>query len=105
MGKAMGLNQVHAAVHVLVVAVSLTLSFAQFDNSLFAWHPIFMSLGYILFMTEGVLSALSFRSLEGGAERVQAIQGHALLQLRAVVCICLGFGVIFRNKARDSTQT
>lgn len=40
-----------------------------------------------------------FRHLDG-PERVRSIQSHALLQLRAVVCIAVGFGVIYRNKVR-----
>lgn len=44
-------------------------------------------------------SAIMFRHIEG-TERVKAIQSHALLQLRAVLCIAIGFGVIYRNKVR-----
>ena len=56
---------------------------------------------YRLFMSEGVVSALSLRQLEG-PERARAIQGHALLQLRSLVCITLGFCVIYRNKVSGS---
>jgi hypothetical protein len=83
--------------HILLVIVSLSIAFRFFDNTLFAWHPVFMSIGYILFMAEGVISSIMFRHLDG-PERMKAIWSHALLQLRAVFCIAIGFGVIYRNK-------
>ncbi len=55
------------------------------------------SIGYIVFMTEGLIAAIHFRQLDG-LERVKAIWSHALLQLRAVICVLIGFGVIYRNK-------
>lgn len=61
-----------------------------------------MSIGYLLFMTEGLISAIMFRQLDG-PERVRAIQSHALLQLRAVLCIAAGFLVIYRNKVKHAT--
>lgn len=43
------------ALHASVVAVALSLAFVLFDNSLFAWHPVFMAIGFLIFMSEGVL--------------------------------------------------
>jgi len=83
--------------HGSVVIVALSLACCLFDGSLFAWHPALMSVGYIIFMSEGVLSAVMFRTLDG-PERVSAIWSHALLQARAMVCIVAGFVVIYRNK-------
>lgn len=89
--------------HASVALVSLSIAFVLFDKSLFSWHPLFMSLGYLLFMTEGLISAVMFRHLDG-PERVKAIWGHALMQTRALVCICIGFGVIYQNKVRPAAQ-
>lgn len=97
-------GRLSTVLHVSVVIVAVSLCFCLFDGSLFSWHPVFMSLGYIIFMSEGLLAAIMFRSIDG-AERVSAIQSHALLQLRAVLCICLGFGVIYRNKVRSSCES
>ncbi|KXZ44862.1 hypothetical protein GPECTOR_61g815 [Gonium pectorale] len=58
-----------------------------------------MSIGYIVFMTEGLIAAIHLRQIDG-PDRVKAIWSHALLQLRALVCILIGFGVIYRNKAQ-----
>lgn len=104
LGKPKSLQQkLINVLHVLLLLVSLSIAFCLFDNTLFAWHPVFMSIGYILFMAEGLISAVAFRNVEG-QDRVKAIQSHALLQLRAVVCIILGFVVIYRNKVIHGKQ-
>mmetsp|Transcript_30061 Transcript_30061/g.66602 ORF Transcript_30061/g.66602 Transcript_30061/m.66602 type:complete len:240 (+) Transcript_30061:50-769(+) len=91
------------ALHVSVILVALSMAFSLFDTKLFGWHPVFMSLGYILFMTEGLISSVMFRQLDG-PERVRAIQSHALLQLRAILCIIVGFAVIYWNKIIHNKQ-
>eukprot|EP00891_Asterochloris_glomerata_P007354 jgi/Astpho2/7354/gw1.00114.143.1_t len=70
---------------------------SQADTTLFAWHPIFMTAGFLAFMVEGVLTALDFRAREG-MPRVRAIQKHATLQMAASACILLGFTAIVANK-------
>ncbi len=62
-------EKLNILLHISVVLVSLSIAFLLFDNSLFSWHPMFMSIGYLLFMTEGLLSAVMFRHLDG-PERV-----------------------------------
>ncbi len=49
------------------------------------------------FMTEGILAAYKFRSLDGGS-RVQAILNHGWIQTAATISIGLGFLAIYRNK-------
>ncbi|PNW82466.1 hypothetical protein CHLRE_06g280100v5 [Chlamydomonas reinhardtii] len=90
-------NRLTLALHASVALVALSIAFVLFDNSLFAWHPAFMSIGYIVFMTEGLIAAIHFRHIDG-PDRVKAIWSHALLQIRALVCVLIGFGVIYRNK-------
>ena len=43
-------------------------------------HPLFMSIGYVLFMSEGLISGIMFRHLDG-PPRVRAIWSHALMQV------------------------
>lgn len=38
-------------------SISLSIAFILFDSSLFGWHPLFMSVGFLLFMTEGLVGA------------------------------------------------
>ncbi len=87
--------------HILVIVTSLSIAFTVFDGTLFAWHPLFLSIGYLLFMAEGLMSALGFRMLDG-PDRMAGIQGHVLLQIRAMLAIALGFGVIYKNKVTIS---
>lgn len=91
------IGQLVNLLHVSVVIMALSLAFVIFDASLFSWHPVMMSIGYVIFMAEGLIASVMFRHLEG-PERVRAIQSHALMQLRALLCIAIGFGVIYRNK-------
>ena len=90
-----------AAVHGTVVATLATLVVALYNGTLFAWHPILMSLGYIAAMSEGVLSAIKFRRLDG-PQRVAAIQLHFYIQLCAVFAAAGGFAAIYKNKVPDA---
>ena len=77
------------------------------DVSLFAWHPFFMSLGFLSFLTMGVVRSVTFRPLEGTA-RTKAIQVHALLQILALSCAFAGLAAIVQNKVQvklDCAQT
>ena len=57
-----------------------------------------MTLGFLLFMTWGVMSAVQFKGVSPGPDRVKAIWGHAFHQLRAVAAIAGGFAAIYQNK-------
>jgi hypothetical protein len=53
-------------------AILLTISaivdiFYVKGNVLFAWHPAFMTLGFVGLMSEAVLLAFAFRTLEGSS--------------------------------------
>jgi hypothetical protein len=67
--------------HALLFILSLSIAFGAFDGSLFGWHPFAMSLAYVCFMAEGLLSAWGIRSALGD-ERVHGIEAHALMQVR-----------------------
>lgn len=92
-------SRLNLLLHVSATLVSLSVAFTLYDGTLFGWHPLFMSLGFMLFMTEGLIGSVMFRQLDG-PERVQAIWAHALMQGRAFVCILIGFVVIYQNKVR-----
>lgn len=85
------------AVHFLVALLCLSVAMDIYDGSLFSFHPISMTLGFVGLMSEGVLVASRFSRFEGGG-RTRAIQTHALIQAAALVCIMLGFWTIWRNK-------
>ena len=75
-----------------------------FDQSLFSWHPVFMSLGFLSFMTMAVVRSVTFRLLDGKA-RTKAIQIHAMLQVVALGCTFAGLAAIALNKVCSSKLT
>ncbi|GMH42529.1 hypothetical protein BSKO_10448 [Bryopsis sp. KO-2023] len=83
--------------HLAILGTCCTLAFFVFDGSLFSYHPVFMSLAYIVFMSEAVIFATAFRKLDG-EDRVHAIRNHMKLQIGAISCAVVGFGAIFYNK-------
>ena len=84
-------------IHVLVFLLALSIPVAIFNGTLFSWHPTLMSLAFLGFMTEGVTTAILFRSKDGN-ERVAAIQKHLIWQLLGFACLLGGFAAIYRNK-------
>lgn len=86
------LGKLSTLLHASVTIISVSLALACFDNSLFSWHPVFMSLGFLLFMAEGIFAGIQFRSLDG---QVRAVgQGHVrtqgkCLHDRAAACCAL----------------
>lgn len=70
-----------------------------YAGELFAWHPIFMALGFLGFMCEGILAAYHLRPSDGHL-RVVALQNHMWMQVASAVCVFLGFLCIYSNKVR-----
>lgn len=85
------------ATHGALFLTAASLAFLTFNGTLFAWHPFAMSLGFLFFMPEGIISAIGFRQLDG-AERVRGIESHAIMQIRALLLIAIGAGAIIYNK-------
>lgn len=85
------------ALHALSFTLALSLAFGTFNGTLFGWHPFAMSLGYLFFMAEGLLSAWAIRPALP-EERVRGLEAHALMQLRALLFIAIGAAVIIHNK-------
>ena len=51
------------SVHILVIGCAVSIPVAIFNGTLFSWHPTLMSMAFLGFMAEGVLTSISFRSL------------------------------------------
>ena len=88
-------------IHLLVAFLCISTSLDAYNATLFCWHPIMMSLGFLGLMAEGILMAVNLRSVEGG-HRVIAIQLHASVQALGIASIAIGFWAIWRNKVRHS---
>jgi hypothetical protein len=90
-----------ATVHLLACALCLSTAMDLYNGSLFCWHPVLATLGFVGFMSEGMLIAVNFRHFEG-PRRVLAIQIHACVQLAALASIAVGFWAIWQNKVRSA---
>lgn len=81
------------------VAFVVVIAYYLGDYSLFSWHPVCMSVGYMALMTEAVRTAVAFRTTTG-EERVRQITKHMVLNLCALALIVVGFSAIYKNKIR-----
>lgn len=88
------------AAHGTIAATVATLVITLYNGTLFSWHPILMSTGFLGAMSEGVITALKLRSLEG-PPRATAILRHFWIQLLAVIAVSVGFWAIYRNKVNN----
>lgn len=70
---------------------------SAYAGVLFAWHPTFMSVGYLIFMCEGISLAYRARDVDGSL-RVGLLSKHLWTQVAAIVCVSLGFAAIYINK-------
>lgn len=86
-------------VHGLALATVVTMAATQLDGTLFRYHPVTMSLGFVLMMTEAILGAIKFRN-HSGEERVRRITAHMLMNFAGVASIIVGFATIYVNKVR-----
>jgi hypothetical protein len=56
----------------------------------FSWHPFLMTTGFI-----GLLGVSAITKKLGGYKNTKI---HAILSSLGVVCACIGFGIIYKNK-------
>ena len=82
------------------IATSVTASLAWLDGSLFAWHPVLMTVGLLGCATEAALTARTARALEPGPARVAALWRHACWAGSGLACLAAGGAAIFAHKVR-----
>ncbi|EWM20939.1 cytochrome b-561 domain containing 1 [Nannochloropsis gaditana] len=74
--------------------------------TLFSFHPVFMSMGCVLFMTEGILAyrnhaCFQFLSpIMRNSARVKLQNIHRGFHILAAVCVVMGMAFIFSNKVK-----
>lgn len=56
-----------------------------------------MAVGFLGLMTEGILTSIGFRGLDG-SDRLKRLWVHFVWQATAISCIFAGFWVIYANK-------
>ena len=80
-------------------AVVFLVTWRMLDFSLFSYHPVCMTLGYALMMSEAVRAAIFFRGT-AGEDRVRKITKHMGLNLLALALVTIGFIAVYKNKVR-----
>lgn len=93
-------NFVQQLAILVTIAISIAVLPGIYRGDLFSFHPLLMSIGFLGFMSEGILAAHRLRHLNftDGATRVAGLQNHMWIQFTSTVCITLGFYAIYRNK-------
>ena len=61
----------------------------------FTWHPVFMTLGFLFFMTEGILTY--YRGVAARENKASSRRTHMRFQGLGFVCVLLGFISIWRS--------
>lgn len=83
--------------HALTLGLAGTIVYKLNDGSLFSWHPMLMSVGFLALMAQGIMRAIDFRRVTGEA-RTSRIFTHSALQNLGIVCSLGGFAAIYMNK-------
>jgi cytochrome b-561 domain-containing protein 2 len=92
------INFVQQLAILATIAISVAVLPGIYRGDLFSFHPLLMSIGFLGFMSEGILAAHRLRHNTDGATRVAGLQNHMWIQFTSTVCITLGFYAIYRNK-------
>jgi len=84
------------AIRFVTFTLTLTLFFTMASSpglgSIFSWHPIFMMLGFVVFMTEGLLAyVISVPEIS----RSNARKRHGKFQVIALACVFVGYLAVF----------
>ncbi|XP_016304023.1 cytochrome b561 domain-containing protein 1-like [Sinocyclocheilus anshuiensis] len=87
------------AAHIISLGlVILTSILSRPGTSLFSWHPVCMSLGFCLCMTEGILLFSAEGSPFCFKSRKWKVRLHWFLQALLLVCGATGFGFMVASK-------
>eukprot|EP01059_Diplonema_ambulator_P032750 TRINITY_DN6584_c0_g1_i2.p1 TRINITY_DN6584_c0_g1~~TRINITY_DN6584_c0_g1_i2.p1 ORF type:complete len:210 (+),score=41.08 TRINITY_DN6584_c0_g1_i2:589-1218(+) len=69
----------------------------------FYWHPVMMTVGYVILMSHGVLTAtIAVNTM--GDQRLQLLKKHMLVQILANLCVVGGLVAIYQNKELHGKQ-
>jgi hypothetical protein len=88
------------ALQLLIAILAGTTIVLTFDKSLFAWHPSLMTVGAIVFLSEGYLASRHIKT----NRRAFFTQLHMLVQLGALVCMLIGFLIVVVDKIREGDE-
>ena len=95
-------NSLAIAVRIAAITTCIIVASYMSDspgiNDIFSWHPIFMSVGFVVVMTEGLLSYVDVAP--GESDRKVRRSRHGLIQTIAALFVLAGYACIFSAHAK-----
>ncbi|GAB0096301.1 Cytochrome b561 domain-containing protein [Sergentomyia squamirostris] len=91
------MNFVIHSLLLLFTSYVICVSFSQ-GAVLFSWHPTFMTIGYVLFMSEAILSFAENNFVTANRNFKWRVKIHWIMQTVGCACMVAGFGIILANK-------
>ena len=79
----------------MVLLTVLSITYADVLSGTFSWHPILMTIAYMVVMTQSILS-MAPRAVVSGVSRKAIVDRHYLLNVIAALLVLLGFSAILR---------
>merc|ERR1711971_889975 len=101
MGVTIYLKKIQVKMVVHLISVALTGFYFYLANpgkDLFSWHPVCMSLGFVLLILQAIVIFSPESSLTPNSPRTDKVQLHWLLHAFGVASACFGFAAVFFNK-------
>ncbi|GAB0095591.1 Cytochrome b561 domain-containing protein [Sergentomyia squamirostris] len=91
---------INFVIHSLLLILTIYLTYVSFSQgtTLFSWHPALSTIGYVLFMSEAILSFAENNLMAGNRNFKWRIKIHWIMQTVGCTCVVAGFGVILVNK-------
>ncbi|KAL3320002.1 hypothetical protein Ciccas_001329 [Cichlidogyrus casuarinus] len=86
------------------IPLALILYFTAPWDNLFSWHPLLMSIGFLVFMLQANTIYNQDSSLFIKKSAVFKNRLHWILHLGGLLCFVVGFCVIYMNKNRNQKQ-
>jgi len=86
-------------VHLISVALTgFYFYLANPGSDLFSWHPVCMSLGFVLLLLQAIVIFSPESSLTPNSPRPDKVQLHWMLHAFGTASACFGFAAVFFNK-------
>ncbi|XP_059609161.1 transmembrane reductase CYB561D2-like isoform X2 [Phlebotomus argentipes] len=87
-------------IHSLLLVLTAYVVYVSFSQGvfLFSWHPALMTVGYVIFMTEAILSFAENNLMARNRNFKWRVKLHWILQTIGGVSITVGFVIILTNK-------
>jgi len=92
-------------VHIISVALTgFYIYLANPGKDLFSWHPVLMSIGFVLLLLQAIVMFSPESSLTPNSPRADKVQLHWMLHAFGAASACFGFAAVFFNKEMNGRK-